>query len=144
LVAIDAWQTQPGKYESFEEVNREIRFDIEQGLPGRVWGTGGPVSISDVSQYPGFGRAEVAMKEGFQTALAFPIMIGTEVLGVVELFSKKEDEPDDELLQLMGNIGNHIGQFYARKTAEKEKARLTEERLLILDCASEGIYGIDL
>jgi PAS domain-containing protein len=144
LVAVDAWQSQPGKYESFEEVNREIRFDIEQGLPGRVWETGSPLWISDVSQYPGFGRAEVATKEGFQTALAFPIMVGTEVLSVVELFGKKEGEPDDDLLRLMGNIGNHIGQFYARKTAEKEKARLTGERLLILDCASEGIFGIDL
>jgi two-component system NtrC family sensor kinase len=41
------------------------------------------------------------------------------------------------------NIGTQVGQFMARKLAEEEREHLTNERLLILDSASEGIYGVD-
>ncbi len=144
LSSVDAWQPLARQYEAFEEFNRRIRFEREQGLPGRAWATGSPLWIADVSQDLTFGRAEAARQAGLQSALAFPITLGPDVLGVVEIFSKERRELDDELLKLVANIGNQIGQFYARKMAQEERARLTQERLLILDCAAEGIYGIDL
>ncbi len=62
----------------------------------------------------------------------------------MELFRQDPFEIDEELLEVVRNIGNQIGQFSARKHAEEEKQYLTQERLLILDSASEGIYGVDL
>jgi PAS domain S-box-containing protein len=45
---------------------------------------------------------------------------------------------------MLTNAAEQFGQFMARKTAEDEREHLTRERLLILDCAAEGIYGVDL
>lgn len=91
-----------------------------------------------------FGRAQAALDEGLRSVLAFPITLGAEVLGVMEIFSKEARQPEPELLEAIDSIGAQTGQFTARKRAEEEKERLTKERILLLDCASEGIYGVDL
>src|SRR5581483_4877920 len=91
-----------------------------------------------------FMRVRAATADGLHSALAFPITLRAEVLGVVELFSTDVREPDEESLKAVTNIGTQLGQFVARKRAEEERERLTKERVLLLDCASEGIYGLDL
>jgi len=97
-----------------------------------------------VSQETEFRNPERAVQAGLRSSFAFPISLATEVLGVIELFSPEAREPDDDLRTIVTNIGSQIGQFLARKRAEEQKERLTQERLLILDSASEGIYGLDL
>ena len=144
LIPGDAWHSFSDAYARFSELNRTIRFNRETGLPGRVWNQGHALWISDVTQEPDFGRAAMAARAGLRSAFAFPIALGPEVLGVIELLSPDIHEPDDDLFKIVTNIGNQIGQFFARKRAEEEKADLTQERLLILDSASEGIYGVDL
>ena len=144
LISLVSCRFPPEKYRNFEQFNRTIRLERGQGLPGRTWEQGAPVWIENVGHDPDFGRARAAIAEGLQSVLAFPIMLGAEVLGVIELFSKEARQPDEELLATVGSIGAQAGQFAARKRAEEEKERLTKERVLLLDCASEGIYGLDL
>jgi PAS domain S-box-containing protein len=76
--------------------------------------------------------------------LAFPVKLGGDTLAVIEIFSREPMDTDEDFLRLLMNAGGQLGQFMARKAAEDEKEHLTRERLLILDCASEGIYGVDL
>lgn len=144
LISAESWDGPAGKYSPFETLNRGIRCEKGRELPGVVWEEGRPIWIADLSQSPDFGRAQAAVEQELRGALAFPIMLGAEVLGVIELFSKEVREPDEELLDAVANIGAQMGQFTARKKAEEEKEQLTKERMLLLDCASEGIYGIDL
>ena len=144
LIAVESWQFPPGNYNQFEKAGRQLRFELGSGLPGRSWEAGKPLWISDMSAASDFGRAETALHEGLHSALAFPITLKSEVLGVVELFSKDLREPDEELLKAVLNIGTQLGQFVARNRAEQQREQLTKERVLLLDCASEGIYGLDL
>ena len=144
LIAGESWHAASEKFEQFESRNRTIRFERDRGLPGRVWSAGAVLWVPDVTQDPNFCNAQALIEAGLRNALAFPIALGPEILGVIELFSREIHEPEDELLKITANIGNQIGQFLARKRAEEERARLTQERLLILDSASEGIYGVDL
>jgi C4-dicarboxylate-specific signal transduction histidine kinase len=51
-------------------------------------------------------------------AFAFPILLGREVLGVIEFFSRDVWQRDDDLLVMMATIGSQIGQFIERKRAE--------------------------
>jgi hypothetical protein len=46
---------------------------------------------------------------------------------VLEFFSRDIQEPDEELLSMMGTLGSQIGQFMARKRAEEERERLIQE-----------------
>ncbi|MDP9347681.1 MAG: ATP-binding protein, partial [Gemmatimonadota bacterium] len=65
---------------------------------------------------------------GLHGALAFPILLHSEVLGVFELFSRGPREPDEELLHTLANIGSsQIGQFLERKRGQEEVRRLNAD-----------------
>jgi two-component system, cell cycle sensor histidine kinase and response regulator CckA len=61
-------------------------------------------------------------------AFGFPILLGGEVLGVLEFFSHEILEPDDDMLQAAATIGSQIGQFIKRSRAE-DALRQREEQL---------------
>ncbi|TMG82454.1 MAG: sensor domain-containing diguanylate cyclase [Betaproteobacteria bacterium] len=94
------------------------------GLIRRVWSTGEPFWIADVSCDPSFLRASVAAKAGLRGAFAFPIRIGDELCGVLEFFTRDISQPDAALLRLAQSIGLQIGQFVARTAAQKQIRQL--------------------
>jgi C4-dicarboxylate-specific signal transduction histidine kinase len=88
------------------------------GLPGRVWSSGGPVCIRDVALDPELPRAKSAAKEGLHAAFAFPVMLKSGIVGVIELFSRVVRDADRGLLQMMAAIGSQVAQFIERTRAE--------------------------
>ena len=117
---------------------------LHEGLPGIAWEHGEPHWFEDLMEHLDKPQCSIASDAGFLSALAFPVKLGGDTLGVIELFSRESIETDEELLVLLMNAGGQFGQFMARKLAEYEREQLMKERLLILDCAAEGIYGVDL
>ena len=77
-----------------------------------------------MAQDPNFPRIEAAGEIGLRSALAFPVLLGDEVLGVIEFFNRRVQQPDADLLRAMTVIGGQIGQFIDRKQAEQERIRL--------------------
>ena len=144
LENVKTFRISPGVFTKFEERIRPLRFTKGQGLSGRVLATGAPLLIPDLMQTESFPGYELAIEEGARSLVAFPIVIGTRVLGVMEFLSPDPGDPDDELAKVVGSAGSQMGQFMARKLAEQVQDRLTRERLLILDSASEGIFGVGL
>ena len=126
LRCVDVWYVPSIKVRQFEELTKRSTFTKGVGLPGRIWDNSEPAWISDIEEDPNFPRASAAVFEGLHGAFGFPILIGAEVLGVIEFFSREIREPDDELLKLVGGIGGQIGQFTKRKRAEEERAELLE------------------
>ena len=110
--------------DEFEKLTRNTNFPKGLGLPGRIWQTGEPQRITNVLNDPNFPRAPVAEREGLHGAFGFPILLGKQVLGVLEFFSREIREPDDQLLNMVGGIGGQIGQFTKRRRAEEERAEL--------------------
>ena len=89
------------------------------GLPGRVWSNREPIYISDIVNDANFPRAPIAAREGLHAAFGVPILLGGEVLGVMEFFSHEIRQPDQDLLDMMATLGSQIGQFIERKRAEE-------------------------
>src|SRR6185436_7261066 len=108
------------KVSEFERVSREFTFVPGLGLPGRVWASLQPEYIPDVVPDENFPRAPSAQSEGIHAAFGFPILLGREVLGVIEFFSREIRQPDQDLLNMLATIGSQIGQFIERKRAEEE------------------------
>ncbi len=118
LRCIEVWHAPMVDITEFERTSREYACAPGIGLPGRVWASGSPVWLSDVTQEAYLPRAPVAVREGLHAAVGFPIR-NAEFLGVMEFFSLGIRQPDKELLQLMTSIGRHIGQFLERLMAEE-------------------------
>jgi PAS domain S-box-containing protein len=114
------WRTPSLEAAQFEAVTRTMTFSPGRGLPGRVWASGAPAHIPDVTRDPNFPRADIAAREGLHGAFAFPILLGSEVLGVIEFFSRDVWQADQYLLDMMATIGSQIGQFTKRAAAVNE------------------------
>jgi len=110
----------------FNRLTRSLGLEKGIGLPGRIWATREAAWIPNVAEDQNFPRAGAASREGLHGAFGFPIMLGEEVLGVIEFFSPEVREPDEELLKMVVGIGGQIGQFSERKRAEERLAELLE------------------
>src|SRR2546427_10734568 len=78
-----------------------------------------PSWVCGVTKDAKFPRAPIAAQVGLHGACAFPILVGGDVTGVIELFSGEIQRPDDDLLQMMVALGSQIGLFIERKQAEQ-------------------------
>jgi len=121
LLRCDAvWQKPGTGTEAFAACTRGVTFAMGVGLPGRVWEKQAPMWIPDVLRDSNFPRAAVAAKSGLHGAIGFPILLGDEVMGVLEFFSQDVRPPDDELLHMMAEIGIKVGQFIQRGLLEEQ------------------------
>jgi PAS domain S-box-containing protein len=119
LRCVELWHNASIEVPEFERVSREFTFVPGLGLPGRVWSSLKPEYIPDVVRDENFPRGPIAQREGLHAAFGFPILLGGEVLGVIEFFSREIRQPDQELLNMLATIGSQIGQFIERKRAEE-------------------------
>ncbi len=56
-----------------------------------------------------FLRAKQAQAIGVKSGFAFPVLVGTEVVAVLEFFSAHAVEVDDQLLDVMAHVGAQLG-----------------------------------
>jgi PAS domain S-box-containing protein len=118
LRCVEVWHKESIEVPEFEAISHETTFIPGIGLPGRVWFSREPMYIPDVVRDANFPRAPIAAREVLHAAFGFPILLGGEVLGVMEFFSYEIRQPDQDLLDMMATIGSQIGQFIERKRAE--------------------------
>jgi signal transduction histidine kinase len=108
----------PGPTAAFRQASEACRFPPGVGLPGRVLELGQPAWVSDIGREHSFPRRREAEAAGLRVGLAFPVLAGREVAGVLEFFAFEADEPDDALLGLMGDVGTQVGRVIERTRAE--------------------------
>src|SRR5229473_4157444 len=118
LRCVELWYKASIEVPEFERVSREFTFVPGLGLPGRVWSSLEPEYIPDVVSDENFPRGSIAEREGLHSAFGFPILLGGDVLGVIEFFSREIRQPDQELLNMLAAIGSQISHFIERKRAE--------------------------
>ena len=124
LRCVDIWHNPAIDVTDFECACITWPFVEGVGLPGRIWATGKPVWIPNLKKDRNFPRGPFAERSGLRAGFGFPILLGNEVLGVIEFFSQDIRQPDRELLEMIGSVGSQIGQFQERKRAEEKLAHL--------------------
>ena len=120
-------------YQEFQKATDELSIRPGVGLPGRVLADGRPVWISDLAADPAFLRRDQATAVGLRSAFAFPVLVGREVVAVLEFFSRSRIEPTGSFLEVVAAIGTQLGRVVERGRAAAALRR-SEEQL----CASEA------
>ncbi|HET6261509.1 MAG TPA: ATP-binding protein [Chloroflexia bacterium] len=145
LVPTKIWHAEAMEegFEEFQRVSEEMTFGRGRSLPGRVLAHGKPAWVSNVTNDPYFIRAPFARKAGLRAAFASPITLGTEMVGVLEFFSKQVLEPDEPLLEMMTNIGAMLGRVVERSRARQALMESEAKYRLLVDQASDGIAVYD-
>jgi PAS domain S-box-containing protein len=140
LRCVEVWHESRVHAPEFLRVTRHRVFEPGVGLPGRVWSSGKPAWIADVTADTNFPRAPLAAGESLHGAFAFPIVIENEVHGVVEFFSREIRRPDGDMLALTATIGGQIGQFMERQHTEAELRRSEHELSDFFENAAVGLH----
>jgi PAS domain S-box-containing protein len=126
LRVVDVWHAPDQKLAAFVKHGPTLSLSMFDGLPGRVLATRKPDWIPDVAQCPHFVRKREAARAGLRSALAFPIVLDQQTLGVMAFLTHRVTVPDEDLLQIFASLGSQIGQFMERKRLENELIEISE------------------
>jgi signal transduction protein with GAF and PtsI domain len=106
---VASWHDPSGPLTELERLSERSTVSPGVGLPGRVVAAGEPCWITDVQTDRGFPRSEAAMADGLHGAFGFPLLRVRTIVGIVEFFSKKPRELDEELLVAVAQLGPQLG-----------------------------------
>ena len=134
LVSNRLWHAPEGPaFAEFQRASEAKAFPARIGLPGRVMEGGVAVWIPDIAADDNFPRASLAHACGLQSAFAFPLLIGREVVAVLEFFVEKREEPNEALLRTLDHIGAQLGRVFERTRAEERLRRQNAELTGLFD-----------
>jgi PAS domain S-box-containing protein len=114
----------------FASVTSRLTFSPGVGLPGRVWTSGEAAWVSDVSADRNFPRELTAAESGLNTGFAFPVLIGSECIGVADFYCRRRRPVEPDVVEGASAIGSQIGLFVNRKRGEEERGIILQREQL--------------
>jgi diguanylate cyclase (GGDEF)-like protein len=116
LLPTDSWRLDDANLRrAFCEATVKTRLLPGQGLPGRVLESGRAEWLENVSQASPDARMEAALAVGIRASFAFPVLVGAEVVAVLEFFDDAPGQPHQRLLEIMENVGVQLGRAVERE-----------------------------
>jgi PAS domain S-box-containing protein len=134
----ELWHAPSFVASQFDAATRMSTYRPGIGILGRVWANRAPIFIPDIAQDREVRHRDVAAREGLHAALAFPILLSSEVLGVMVFLSRNVWRPDRNLIDVMATIGSQIGQF-AKRTAAVDELQLRVSMLQNIPVAAWSV-----
>jgi diguanylate cyclase (GGDEF)-like protein/PAS domain S-box-containing protein len=113
------WENLGPELRHLFKLAQEHVFAPGVGLAGRVWETGEPMWVADVSADERMLRKELAREAGLRGAFLFPVVTAGKTMGVFSFWSRAIREPEERMLEAIRVVGSQIGQFLRRKQAEE-------------------------
>jgi diguanylate cyclase (GGDEF)-like protein/PAS domain S-box-containing protein len=137
-----SWK-RPGRDTStYEATASQTSYKRGEGLAGRVWEAGSPVSIPDVASDDS-PRSAAAVAAGLKGIVGFPVRSGRRVVGMIALHTWAPRDLDEGLLAVMNDVGSQIGEFVERKRAEVALQESEKRMRSVLDNVSDGLATIE-
>src|SRR6266581_6649192 len=119
----ESWGVPEPAIQQFIERSRGITYKPGVGLMGRVWQSGQPLWVADVTRDSRAQRAAFTVDVGIRGGFVFPVKSEGKVIGVLAFNSRQVRAPEERALKAILAIGSQIGQFLERKRAEEEQRR---------------------
>ena len=116
----------PARFAAFQQATQTLQCAPGEGVIGRVGATGTPAWAVDVATDPVFLRRHAAEQSGLTTRFALPLLIGQEVVGVLEFYATEILASDPALLDVLRQIGIELGRTIERQCAREQMQRQQE------------------
>jgi PAS domain S-box-containing protein len=110
-----------------------------RGVTGRVWQSGQPLWIPDITRYADLTseneqhRVDLCVRHGIRTVLAVPVRDGGTLLGVLTCYAGAPEVDQDLLTVLLDGVAAQIGVYVALRRAEELALQLTRSQDDFLD-----------
>jgi hypothetical protein len=90
-----------GSLKEFRAASEQMRFRLDEGLPGKAWAAGHPIILKEFANSY-FMRTEAAKTAGLTCGVALPVFVGEQLTAVVVLFCG-DDEAHVGAIELWHN-----------------------------------------
>jgi PAS domain S-box-containing protein len=130
LELTSAWfVADPDRFRWFRRDMRRTALLPGEDLAGQVVESRTPLWVSDLAAAkPSFVRGTQLENVRLRAYVGVPIMAGTDVRGVLEVFSDQCRPRDDRLLAVLIDLGTQLGRALERSEHEAAHRRLDQER----------------
>jgi signal transduction histidine kinase len=136
-LVVNATWSEDAHRELWDTASKSFKLQQGEGLPGLVWKARGPVWVEDVRAQK-LPREAALRRAGIRSGFGFPVMAGTEICGVIDLFTPSQEPADDHLVEVLRAIGGHFGQFVQYMTTQQHlKNEVDAAKAVALELALE-------
>lgn len=130
-----AYYSSNEKYKKFRDISESIiagmgflKIVIDNKCP--IW-----LRDEDLEDKTNFQRALVSKELGFKAALQVPILVGDEIVSIVEFLMEETRDEDARYVDIVSTIATHMGVLIKRRQVEdslKLKEKYLEKQNLVL------------
>lgn len=132
LVSSGIWnENLTEKYFPFRDISEQPHLLMAKDIPGNTLekGSASWLDIKTQTDDKHFKRSHVTKSLGINTGIWVPISLPGKTIGILEFFKKDKEQPNQELLDFIYNIGLELCRHYEKlETIDKLKQ---SEKLLI-------------
>ena len=125
------------------QATSEIRYRLGRGLPGRVLENGQPVWLPDIHRDQDIPKEMLDSAPEIRTGCGMPIRIGNRIVAVMELYSDRHVDRDQNLIDSLSHISDQIGHVAEREENAKVSRNNAKLFQLVMEYMTGGIFMFD-
>jgi PAS domain S-box-containing protein len=123
----EVWQSPSVDTAQLANLTRRTTYEKGASLAGKVWASQEPVWHPDLVRAAESGRELAALRAGLQAVGAFPIHDGSNVLGVLEVFSSTAGELSTSRFSKVESAARRLGKALGRAPARPREVKQVPE-----------------
>src|SRR5207247_9180427 len=120
LRCTESYESPAARLPSFLAAARDCAVPPGAGLLGRVWRAREPLWGEQPDLVQDGPCASLMKQLGLRACFGLPVLSGKEVYGILTLFSRQTQQPNEHLRDILFALGGQLGQFIQRKRAEEQ------------------------
>jgi PAS domain S-box-containing protein len=137
-----SWHRDGDALAEFHNQSRRLSIASGDSLLGRVWQAGVAAAQEDLSVATDYDRSAAALHAGLRSAIAFPVMSGGVVIGVIEMLTHEARPAGNDLVTMLSIAGGEMGQFIRRAETAQALRRSETDHRAIFERSPIGIARI--
>ncbi len=123
-----------------QQILRDTKLKIGQGITGMAASSGKPKLINDVSKDPDY----IQVKEEIKSELVAPMIVDDAVIGILSLDSNRLDAFTPEMLETVSVLANQAGQIFKNLQTIRNLEQKTKIQATLIEISKVVTSTLDL